>query len=96
MYSALTYDVIKSYLTGFKTRKFIMAVLHWKQWLFVSYRNFSLRSDREGSQKKWDKHAKIGLLLCIVSDPRWRRSILTWKASRYTKKISPLTLWYVL
>lgn len=25
--------------------------------------------------------------------PRWRRAVLTWKASRYTLKISPLRLW---
>ncbi|XP_052772917.1 interstitial collagenase-like isoform X2 [Mya arenaria] len=25
--------------------------------------------------------------------PRWRRSILTWRAGKYTKKISPLVLW---
>ena len=35
MYSALTYDVTKSYLTRAerKTRKFVMAILHWKQGL---------------------------------------------------------------
>jgi len=27
------------------------------------------------------------------TDPRWRRSIVTWKASKYTRKISPLGLW---
>lgn len=28
--------------------------------------------------------------------PRWRRSILTWRANKYTKKISPLGLWKTL
>lgn len=28
--------------------------------------------------------------------PRWRRSILTWRATKYTKKISPLSLWKTL
>ncbi|XP_052250032.1 stromelysin-1-like isoform X1 [Dreissena polymorpha] len=28
--------------------------------------------------------------------PRWRRSILTWRVSKYTKKISPLGLWKTL
>ena len=32
MYSAI-YDVTKSYLTGVKTRKFVMALLHGKQGL---------------------------------------------------------------
>ena len=35
MYSALTYDVMKSYLTHdlCETRKFVMAIFHWKQGL---------------------------------------------------------------
>ncbi|XP_045188792.2 interstitial collagenase-like isoform X2 [Mercenaria mercenaria] len=28
--------------------------------------------------------------------PRWRRSVLTWRATKYTKKISPLGLWKTL
>ena len=34
MYSALTYDVMKSYLTRVRDKKkFVMAILHWKQGL---------------------------------------------------------------
>lgn len=28
--------------------------------------------------------------------PRWRRSVLTWRATKYTRKISPLGLWKTL
>ena len=34
-------------------------------------------------------------LYILVADPRWRRSVLTWRATKYTKKISPLGLWWV-
>ena len=30
MYSALTYDVMKSYLTRVRDKKIVMAILHWK------------------------------------------------------------------
>ena len=33
MYSALTYDVMKSYLTSVREKKFLMAILHRKQGL---------------------------------------------------------------
>ena len=34
MYSPLTYDVMKSYISHVcETRKFVMAILHWKQGL---------------------------------------------------------------
>ena len=41
-YSALTYDVMKSYLTLLETRKFVMAILHWKQGLLSDKTKFCM------------------------------------------------------
>ena len=33
MYTALTYDVMKSYFIVHETRKFVITILHWRQGL---------------------------------------------------------------
>ena len=49
MYSALTYDVMKFYLTLCKARKFVMAILHWKQGLLCDKKSFTeYMNDKEG------------------------------------------------
>ena len=45
MYRALTYDVMKYYLTHVETRKFVMAILHGKQGLLSDKFKYRKRFD---------------------------------------------------
>ena len=49
MLSALTYDIMKSYLTRVRDRKIRMAILHWKQGLLCDKYlspQFDMKSER--------------------------------------------------